>query len=86
MGDINSSEKPRSKMILEVYHYFVVNESCHSNFVGDHDPGMNEVGFDEDHRMKLINYTTDFTFLLFTYGKRCFQTVLKIENKVTDFT
>ncbi|CAB4023856.1 Hypothetical predicted protein, partial [Paramuricea clavata] len=51
---INSSEKLRSKMIMEVCHHFVVNESCHLNIFGDHDPGMNEVGLDEDHKLKLI--------------------------------
>ena len=76
---INSSEKLRSKMIMQVCHHFVVNESCHLNIFGDHDPGMNEVGFDEDHRMKLIKYTADkyFTLRLFTYGKRYCQTVVE---------
>ena len=44
---------------MEVCHDFVVKESCHSNIFGDHDPRMNEVGFDEDHGMKLIKHTAD---------------------------
>ena len=70
-------------MIMEVCHHFVVNESCHSNIFGDHDPGMNEVGFDEDHRMKLIRYTADnyFTLRLFTYCKRIVKLLLKMENR-----
>ena len=83
---INSSEKLRSKMIMEVCHHFVVNESCHSNIFGDHDPRMNEVGFDKDHRMKLIKYTADkyFTLRLFTYGKRYCQTVVVENGKQSD--
>ena len=76
---INPSEKLRSRMIMEVCHHFVVNESCHLDIFGDHDPGMNEVVFDEDHRMKLIKYTAEkyFTLRLFTYGKRYSQTVIQ---------
>ena len=40
---------------------------------------MNEVVFDEDHRMKLIKYTAEkyFTLRLFTYGKRYCHTVIQ---------
>jgi hypothetical protein len=76
---INSSEKLRSKMIMEVCHHFFVNESCHLNIFGDHDPGMNEVGLDEDHRMKLMKYVANKYFMLrlFTYGKRYCQSVIQ---------
>ena len=40
---INPSEKLRSRMIMEVCHHFVVNESCHFDIFGDHDLEMNEV-------------------------------------------
>ncbi len=63
-------------MIMKVCHHFVVNESCHLNIFGDHDAGMNEVVFDEDHRMKLIKYEY-FTLQLFTYGKRYCQSVIQ---------
>ena len=77
---INPSEKLRSRMIMEVCHHFVVNESCHLlDVFGDHDPWMNEVVFDEDHRMKLIKYTAEkyFTLRLFTYDKRYCQTLIQ---------
>ena len=66
-------------MIMAVCHHFVVNESCHFDIFGDHDTGMNEVVFDEDHRMKLIKYTAEkyFTLRFFTYGKRYSQTVIQ---------
>ena len=85
---INSSEKLHSKMIMEVCHHFVINESCHLNIFGDHDPGMNEVGLDEDHRMKLMKYVADkyFTLRLFTWASVIANLLFKMENKVTDFT
>ena len=51
---INASEKLRSKMIMEVCHHFVFNESWHLDIFGDHDPRMSEIVFDEDHTVKLI--------------------------------
>jgi hypothetical protein len=76
---VNSSEKLRSKMIMEVCHHFVVNESCNLNIFGDHDPAMNEVGLDEDHKLRLIKCTADkyFTLRLFTYGKRYCESVIQ---------
>ena len=82
---INSSENLRKKMIVEVCHHFVANKSHHLNIFGDHDPEMNEVGFDEDHKMKLIKSTADkyFTLRLFTYGKRYCQSVI-LNGKQSD--
>jgi hypothetical protein len=40
---------------------------------------MNEIGFEDDHRVKLVKYVADkyFTLRLFTYGKRFCETVIQ---------
>ena len=77
-NQISNEKNLRSKMILEVCHHFIVDESRQTLFE-DHEQGMNESVFEDDHRVKLIKYTADkyFTLRLFTYGKRYCETVVQ---------
>ena len=74
---ISSSDRLRSKMILEISNHFFADKSSRSTLFSDHDPGMNDM--DDDHKVKLIKHTADryFTLRLFTYGKRHCESVLE---------
>ena len=77
-NQISNEFNLRSRMILEVCHHFILDKSGQSVFE-DHEQGMNESLFEDDHRVKLIKYTADkyFTLRLFTYGKRYCKKVIQ---------
>ena len=70
-NEISNDFNLRSRMVLEVCHHFIIDKS-HQIVFEDHEQGMNESLFQDDHGVKLIRYTADkyFTLRLFTYGKR----------------
>lgn len=76
--EISNDFNPRSRMVLEVCHHFIIDKS-HQIVFEDHEQGMNESLFEDDHRVKLIKYTADkyFTLRLFTYGKRYCEKVIQ---------
>ena len=78
-NEISNDFNLRSRMVLEVCHHFIIDKSSHQIVFEDHEQGMNESLFEDDHRVKLIKYTADkyFTLRLFTYGKRYCEKVIQ---------
>ena len=72
---ISSTKNLKSKMILQVCHYFLL-ESNKAVF-SHHELSSNVV--ENDHQTKLIKWTADkyFTMRLFTYGKKYSETVVQ---------
>ena len=74
----------RSKMILEVCQYFIVDQG-HLGLFDDHEEGNNEILFEDDHKIKLLKYIANKYFILrlFTYGKRYCESVIQ-QGKPSD--
>ncbi len=67
---ITRQERLKEKLVMKVCNHFILDAS-HQVF-NNHEQGLNENVFEEDHRSKLIKLTAEryFTLRLFTYGKR----------------
>ena len=73
---ITAESKLKQKMIVAVCSHFVMD--CNFPVFDDHEQGLNENVFEDDHKSTLIKLKADrfFTLRLFTYGKRYNDTVV----------
>ena len=73
---ITTESKLKQKMIVAVCSHFVMD--CNCPVFDDHEQGLNENVFEDDHKSTLIKFTADRFFMLrlFTYGKRYNDTVV----------
>ena len=76
-GDhISSEARLKEKLALDVCSHFIMDKR--QNIFEDHELGLNESVFEEDHRSALIKLVADkyFTLRIFTYAKRYQETVV----------
>ena len=76
-GDqISSEARLKEKLVLDVCSHFIMDKR--QNIFEDHELGLNESVFEEDHRSALIKLVADkyFTLRIFTYAKRYQETVV----------
>ena len=75
--EITREGKLKEKLVMNVSRHFMTDSR--NNIFQDHELGLNENFFEEDHISTLIKLIAEryFTLRLFTYGKRYNESVIK---------
>ena len=75
-NQISSEARLKQKLILDVCSHFIMDKK--QDIFKDHELGLNESVFEDDHRFALKKLVADkyFTLRLFTYAKRYQETVI----------